>query len=119
MMTFVGAFVMMFWINPQLALIVTIIVPAMLALVIFYGGRMTRTWRAIYSRVGDFNVRLEETLGGVRVVHAFGNERHESHLFAGDNSRYRDAKLEAYRVIAASSALQYGSASGSGHRHGR
>lgn len=106
-MTFVGAFLLMFWIHPQLALVVALIVPAMLALVIVYGGRMTRTWRAIYSRVGDFNVRLEEALGGVRVVQAFGNEAHESHLFAGDNARYRQAKLDAYRVMAASSALQY------------
>lgn len=107
LMTFVGAFLLMFWINPQLAFIVAMIVPAMLALVIVYGGRMTRTWRAIYSRVGDFNVRLEEALGGVRVVQAFGNEAHESHLFAADNVRYRRAKLDAYRVMAASAALQY------------
>ena len=107
LMTFVGAFMLMLWINPQLAFIVAMIVPAMLALVIVYGGRMTRTWRAIYSRVGDFNVRLEEALGGVRVVQAFGNEAHESHLFAADNVRYRRAKLDAYRVMAASAALQY------------
>ena len=107
LMTFVGAFLLMFALHPQLALIVSLIVPAMLALVIFYGGRMTRTWRAIYSRVGDFNVRLEEALGGVRVVQAFGNEAHESELFAADNRRYRQAKLDAYRVMAASSALQY------------
>lgn len=106
-MTFVGAFALMFVINPQLALIVAGIVPAMVALIIFYGGRMTRTWRAIYSRVGDFNVRLEEALGGVRVVQAFGNESHENHLFSQDNARYRQAKLDAYRVMAASSALQY------------
>ncbi|TWI31193.1 ABC transporter ATP-binding protein [Paracoccus sulfuroxidans] len=106
-MTFFGAFALMFWVNPQLAVIVALIVPAMLALVIIYGGRMTRTWRNIYSRVGDFNVRLEETLGGVRVVQAFGNEAHENHLFAADNARYRQAKLDAYRVMAASNALQY------------
>ena len=107
LMTFVGAFALMFWVNPQLAVIVALIVPAMLAIVIVYGGRMTQTWRAIYSRVGDFNVRLEEALGGVRVVQAFGNEAHENHLFAADNARYRQAKLDAYRVLAASSALQY------------
>ncbi|MBU2957602.1 ABC transporter ATP-binding protein [Paracoccus sp. 1_MG-2023] len=106
-MTFIGAFALMFAINAQLALIVAAIVPAMAILVIIYGGRMTRTWRAIYSRVGDFNVRLEEALGGVRVVQAFGNEAHENHLFAHDNARYRQAKLDAYRVMAASSALQY------------
>ncbi|MDO5614459.1 MAG: ABC transporter ATP-binding protein [Paracoccus sp. (in: a-proteobacteria)] len=107
LMTFVGAFILMFWINPQMALIVALIVPAMLAIVIVYGGRMTQTWRAIYSRVGDFNVRLEEALGGVRVVQAFGNETHENDLFAVDNARYRRAKLDAYRVMAASNALQY------------
>ncbi|MTH64210.1 ABC transporter ATP-binding protein [Paracoccus shanxieyensis] len=107
LMTFIGAFLLMFWIHPQLAMIVALIVPAMLALVIFYGGRMTRTWRAIYSRVGDFNVRLEEALGGVRVVQAFGNESHESELFAVDNQNYRKTKLEAYKVMATVSALQY------------
>ena len=107
LMTFIGAFLLMFLIHPQLAYIVALIVPAMLALIVIYGGRMTQTWRAIYSRVGDFNVRLEEALGGVRVVQAFGNESHESELFAVDNQRYRATKLEAYRVMAASSALQY------------
>ena len=67
---FAGAFVLMFLVHPTLALIVALLVPAMMALLIVAGGRMTRTWRAIYSRVGDFNVRLEETLGGVRVVQA-------------------------------------------------
>ena len=82
----VGALLLVFWVSPQLALSVALVVAAMLVLVIFYGGRMTQTWRAIYARVGDFNVRLEEALGGVRVVQAFGNEAHENHLFAGDNA---------------------------------
>ncbi|MFT4012605.1 MAG: ABC transporter ATP-binding protein [Paracoccus sp. (in: a-proteobacteria)] len=106
-MTFAGAFVLMFAIHPQLAYVVALIVPAMLALIVIYGGRMTQTWRAIYSRVGDFNVRLEEALGGVRVVQAFGNESHESTLFASDNQNYRSTKLEAYKVMATVSALQY------------
>lgn len=106
-MTFLGAFALMFWVQPQLALIVALIVPVMLVLIIVYGGRMTQTWQAIYGRVGDFNVRLEEALGGVRVVQAFGNESHENHLFAGDNARYRQAKLDAYRIMAASSAIHY------------
>ena len=106
-MTFVGAFLLMYWIHPQLAFIVSLVVPAMLALIVIYGGKMTQTWRAIYARVGDFNVRLEEALGGVRVVQAFGNEHHESALFAGDNQNYRATKLQAYKVMATVSALQY------------
>lgn len=106
-MTFVGAFLLMLTINVQLALITAVIVPACVVIVTFYGGRMTRTWRDIYSRVAAFNVRLEENVGGMRVVQAFANEDHEKTLFAKDNAAYRDTKLAAYKVMAASSSLNY------------
>ncbi|WP_111537905.1 ABC transporter ATP-binding protein [Palleronia aestuarii] len=106
-MTFVGAFVMMWAIDSELALITFAIVPVCAFIVFVFGGRMTRTWRSIYARVADFNVRLEENVGGIRVVQAFANEAHEARLFAHDNARYRDTKLAAYRVMAASSTLNY------------
>ena len=106
-MTFVGAFLLMLTIDVELALITAAIVPACVAIVVVYGGRMTRTWRDIYSRVASFNVRLEENVGGMRVVQAFANEDHEKTLFARDNAAYRKTKLEAYRVMAASSSLNY------------
>ena len=106
-MTFVGAFILMATINLELALITAVIVPACVAIVAVFGGRMTRTWRAIYARVADFNVRLEENIGGIRVVQAFANEEHEKALFDQDNKRYRTTKLSAYKLMAGSSALNY------------
>jgi ATP-binding cassette, subfamily B, bacterial len=106
-MTFVGAFALMLTINVELAFITAAIVPACVVIVSVFGGRMTRTWRAIYSRVADFNVRLEENIGGIRVVQAFANEEHETALFARDNARYRHTKLSAYKLMAGSSALNY------------
>jgi ATP-binding cassette, subfamily B, bacterial len=106
-MTFAGAFILMATINLELALITAVIVPACVAIVAVFGGRMTRTWRAIYARVADFNVRLEENIGGIRVVQAFANEEHEKTLFERDNSRYRATKLSAYKLMAGSSALNY------------
>ena len=106
-MTFVGAFILMATINLELALITAVIVPACMLIVIVFGGRMTRTWRAIFSRVADFNVRLEENIGGIRVVQAFANEEHEKTLFEHDNRRYRETKLSAYKLMAGSSALNY------------
>jgi ATP-binding cassette subfamily B protein len=106
-MTFAGAFVLMATINLELALITAVIVPACVTIVVVFGGRMTRTWRAIYARVADFNVRLEENIGGIRVVQAFTNEEHEKTLFEHDNSRYRATKLSAYKLMAGSSALNY------------
>ena len=106
-MTFLGAFALMLTLHPTLALVTAAIVPLSIWLVVVYGGRMTRTWQDIYSRVGHFNVRLEEAMGGIRVVQAFANERHEEGLFARDNRAYRATKLDAYRYMAISSAIHY------------
>ncbi|WP_343713566.1 ABC transporter ATP-binding protein [Inquilinus sp.] len=106
-MTFIGAFALMLTVHLELALITAAIVPLTAWLTSRYGGRMTRNWQALYSRVGNFNVRIEENVGGIRVVQAFANEEHERRLFADDNQNYRRTKLDAYRIMAASTSLSY------------
>jgi ATP-binding cassette subfamily B protein len=106
-MTFAGALGVMFWVNPELAIITAVIVPITAWITTRYGGRMTRTWRRLFARVGEFNARIESNVGGMRVVQAFANENHERALFAEENAQYRDTKLEAYRIMAASMSLSY------------
>lgn len=106
-MTFIGAFVLMFLTNWQLAMITTVMVPVATLLVGRYGARMTNNWRELFGRVGEFNVRVEEAIGGIRVVKAFANERHESGLFDASNRAYRSTKLKAYAIMTASIALSF------------
>jgi ATP-binding cassette subfamily B protein len=106
-MTFIGAFVLMFSVNAKLALLTTVVVPATAFVTARYGTRMTQAFRTLFARVGDFNARIEENVGGMRVVQAFANEDHERRLFARDNARYRTTKLKAYRIMAASASLSY------------
>ena len=106
-MTFAGAFILMAAIEPRLALLTTIAVPITAGLSSRYGARMTRNWQALFSRVGAFNARIEETVGGIRVVQAFGQEAAEDARFATDNAEYRRTKLDAYRLMAASTSLNY------------
>ena len=106
-MTLIGAFLLMFSVNPKLAMITALVLPLTAWLTTRYGGRMTRNWQALYNRVGDFNARIEENVGGIRVVQAFANEDHERGLFEKDNQRYRKTKLDAYRIMAVSTTLSY------------
>ena len=106
-MTLLGALVLMFVIHPPLAFIAAFVVPLSAWVAARYGGAMTRNWQQQYSRVGSFNARLEEAIGGIRVVQAFANEDHERRLFAHDNERYRDTKLAAYRMMAAALSINY------------
>ena len=106
-MTFLGAFVLMFMTNWQLAAITVVLVPVMTWLVSTYGARMNSNWRELYGRVGDFNTRVEDSIGGVRVVKAFANEGHEERLFAGNNEAYRITKLKAYALMTASNVVTF------------
>ena len=106
-MTFIGAFALMFYVNAQLALIASVVVPVTTWLTGRYGGRMTRTWQETFERVGSFNARIGENVQGIRVVQAFANEAHERRMFAADNAMYRRTKLNAYRIMAASMSLNY------------
>jgi ATP-binding cassette subfamily B protein len=106
-MTLVGAFALMVFVHPPLALITALVVPATGFVTARYGAQMTRTWQALFRRVGDFNARIEDNVGGMRVVQAFTNEDHERRLFAQDNERYRATKLQAYRIMTVSTTLSY------------
>ena len=106
-MTFIGAFLLMLFVHVELALITGVIVPVGAWLTTRYGARMTATWRAIYASVGDFNARIEENVGGIRVVQAFGNEHHERRLFSANNAEYRRRKLDAYKIMSWSQSLNY------------
>jgi len=106
-MTFVGAFLLMFSVHWKLALLTTTIVPFMTWLVSRYGSKMTLNSRSLFGKVGNFNTRMQETVGGIRVVKAFANERYESQLFASDNEDYKATKLDGYAYMTASIALSY------------
>jgi len=106
-MTLIGAFILMLWVHAPLALITAVIVPLTAWVTTHYGARMTSTWHALYGRVADFNARIEENVGGIRVVQAFANEDHERRLFAESNHNYLTTKMQAYKVMAASASLSY------------
>ncbi len=106
-MTFVGAFALMFMVHPPLAMLTLVIVPFMAWLVSRYGSRMTRNWQRLFGQIGDFNTRVAESVGGIRVVKAFANEDHERMLFSKNNENYRRTKLNAYAYMTASVAMSY------------
>ncbi len=106
-MTFIGAFILMASVHLPLAMLTIVIVPFMTYLVSRYGAQMTDTWRRLFGQVGNFNARIEESIGGIRVVKAFANESHEKKLFAKDNEDYRTAKLKAYRIMTTSMTMSY------------
>lgn len=106
-MTIVGAFSIMFYNHPQLALITFIVIP-LLVIIVSYGNiKMNKAWQNMYSRIADVNARIEDSVAGARVVQSFTNEDYEIQRFKKDNGLFRVAKLGAYRVMALTNSSIY------------
>ncbi|NOU94238.1 ATP-binding cassette domain-containing protein [Paenibacillus sp. LMG 31456] len=106
-MTLVGAFILMLFINWKLAILTFLIIPFMAWLAIFFSRKMTTTYRRLFGDVADFNARVEDNVGGIRVVQSFANEEYEKELFAVNNKRFRETKLLAYKIMAKSMSVSY------------
>ncbi|MBS4223050.1 ABC transporter ATP-binding protein [Lederbergia citrea] len=106
-MTFIGAFLIMFNINPELAIIAIIMVPFLVWLVTFCNVKMNHAWKNMYSKIADVNARVEDSVSGARVVQSFTNEEFEINRFKKDNGSFRLAKLVAYKVMAGTHSSIY------------
>lgn len=98
-MTFLGAFVIMFNVNAQLALTVLVILPFLAAIMIYSNRKMKGAWKDTYSKLADINGRVEDSMSGIRVVKSFTNEEHEVTQFKAHNERFKSTKFQAYKVM--------------------
>ena len=106
-MTFIGAFTIMFNVNPTLAMIALVFVPFLIWLVTYSNKRMNNAWKEMYAKIADVNGRVEDSVSGVRVVKSFTNEQFEMNRFREQNGFFRSAKLYAYKVMAGTHSSIY------------
>lgn len=106
-MTLIGAFGVMLYLHVPLALLTFAIVPILIALAVMFNGKLARAAHQMFEDIAVFNSRVEDNIGGIRVVQAFANEEHEKRMFARDNRQFRLTKLLAYRIMAWNLSLSY------------
>ncbi|CDX03938.1 Lipid A export ATP-binding/permease protein MsbA [Desulfitobacterium hafniense] len=105
--TLAGAMVMMFHANWQLALPLSLFVVILLAINMHFMRRLVVTRKRMFGAVGGFLSRLEDGIGGIRVVQAFANEDHQRKLFVSDNQRFCEAKIDGFKNVAQNEAVTY------------
>lgn len=107
LMTLTGAFGLMLSINWKLAILTFIIIPLIIYLSLYFSRKMSRAFDRMFADIADFNARVENNVSGMRVVQAFTNEDHEIAQFTENNSRFRNTKLIAYKIMAWNSSISY------------
>lgn len=80
------ALVIMFMMNVKLALLVLAFIPVILGYTMFFYRRISGKFLKADETEGELMVRVQENLTGVRVVRAFGREKHELDRFDEKNN---------------------------------
>lgn len=97
---FVGAFVILFFINVPLTLAVFLFLPVIGFLSLYFNKKENQALRRNKERIADINAQLEDTLSGIRVVKSFANEQVEIDKFNKENLRFLDSRRNTYKVEA-------------------
>lgn len=93
---FIGAFILLSFINIKLTLLLFAILPFMFAFAWYYNIKMKKAFKRNKERIGDINARIEDNLSGIRVVKSFSNEQEELERFHHENDKYVHSKKNSY-----------------------
>lgn len=98
-----GTAVILFSMNPQLALLALISTPLVVAIAFYFGRRFRPLSLKIQQQLAVITTRIEQNLRGARVVKAFAQEEEEIRKFDLENSKWfrlsrRAARLRAFNI---------------------
>jgi ATP-binding cassette, subfamily B, bacterial len=97
---FIGAFVILFFINAPLTIIVFCFLPILGAFSLYFNKIENSALRRIKERIGDVNAQVEDSLSGIRVVKSFANEHVEIEKFNLENNRFLESRKKFYKIEA-------------------
>ena len=94
-----GSFVILATINAPLTAALALIACLLVAYNVWANVRMRAVYTENRVRISGVNSRLEDALGGMRVVKGFAAEDAESEKFRRSNDAYLDSKTRMYRAM--------------------
>ncbi|NKE34232.1 ABC transporter ATP-binding protein [Natronococcus sp. JC468] len=91
----VGITGLLFWLNPQLALVSLAPVPLIAIFTYVFVKKIQPKYAAVRSSVGKVNSRLENNLGGINVIKSSNTESYESDRVDDVSRNYYDKNWDA------------------------
>jgi len=100
-LTLVGTAVILVVLDPNLALITFLTFPVLLVASVAFRLASAGAYRLTREKIAQVTAYLQETLSGVRVVRAFGQEPRHRSRFAALNDEHREANMKTVYLNAA------------------
>lgn len=98
---FLGALIMAFMMNRQLAVIILIVIPFLLAAILLILKTAFPRFGEMQRKLDRLNSGIQESLTNVRVVKSFVREDHEIEKFSKLNDDLKESSLRALRIVIA------------------
>lgn len=98
---FLGALVMAFWMNAELAAVILVVIPLLTAAIVWILRTAYPRFTTMQKALDTLNSGIQEVLTNVRVVKSFVREDYEEKRFAGMNRDLKEAGLRALKVVIA------------------
>ena len=104
----IGGIVYLFTLAPALTAGLLMAIPVIILPIVFIGRRLTNVSRFSQDRVADVGAMVAETLGAMKIVQAFGQEKREHERFGGAVEATFDTAKRRIRLRAALTAIVIG-----------
>ncbi|HVJ03411.1 MAG TPA: ABC transporter transmembrane domain-containing protein [Sphingomonas sp.] len=108
LLTGVGGIIYLFALAPAIAAYLLVGIPLVVLPIVWLGSRVRNLSRASQDRVADIGAIASETLGAMRIVQAFGQERREEQRFHDAVVRSFAAAKRRFALRAVMTALVIG-----------
>ena len=83
----VGCIGVLLWLSPKLAGMLLLGIPLIISPIVFMGRRLRNVARTSQDRIADVGSMVDEVLGAMKIVQAFGQEKREVTRFRSEERR--------------------------------
>ena len=95
----IGAIIMSFAINPELARVLIIVVPVLIGIIAFIIFTAAPRYTAMQTQIDRLNVDIQETVTNEKVIKSFVREEYEKEKFSEVNMELVDKSIHALEMM--------------------
>ncbi|MBD5548474.1 MAG: ABC transporter ATP-binding protein [Lachnospiraceae bacterium] len=95
----IGALIMAFLMNAQLALVVLVVIPILILLIVLVIRTAFPRFDYMQKKLDALNSTIQEMLTNVRVIKSFVRGEYEEERFARANEELRKSSMDAFKVV--------------------
>ena len=95
----IGALIMAFMMNAQLAIVVLVVIPILVALIALIIKLAFPRFEIMQKKLDALNSNIQEVLTNVRVIKSFVRGSYEEERFAKSNEELKQSSLNAFKIV--------------------